>query len=576
MADEQEIVALEAQDSEPEIEADEGPQTEPGAKRDERADREDDAEAAGCPIRMGYGSGTPCGRKTHPAPDGVDEQPACLMHSRDPGKQSGGFFDEFRRVFEGILEEAGEGEAHFEGFVFPRLDFSVREFKAICLFTRATFKQGANFGGATFTQYADFSGATFAQNANFRGATFSRNAHFRRATFTLDADFSGATFTLDAAFREAAFTRDADFHKATFRQVAGFEGSAFMQDADFAWATFTLDANFPRATFTQVANFRRATFKQYANFPRATFTQKPAFGWATFHGLADWRDSRFLDQAEFRHTVFKPSQEGRPSAVFSFAKFAKPNEVVFDDVDLSRALFHSCDVSELWFTPSVEWGKRRGSHGLAVFEELAADGVAKEYGFQNNGQRDYRSIAQVYQQLKKNYDARLDYWTANEFHFGEMEMKRLAGPTGGSLLSVRCWLHRNLSFLNGYRIFSSYGNSYSRPAWLLLLFVLAAALAFPIPGLVSATDKCRSDKSAAGCTFRYSWGTKDTRTNNLWTEAKLIGKSAITAVDTATFQRNSEYTPAYPWGRVLAILETLLTSTLFALFLLAIRRQFKR
>jgi len=33
---------------------------------------------------------------------------------------------------------------------------------------------------------------------------------------------------------------------------------------------------------------------------------------------------------------------------------------------------------------------------------------------------------------------------------------------------------------------------------------------------------------------------------------------------------------SYPWGRALALLEFLLTSTLIALFLLAVRRQFKR
>ena len=47
-------------------------------------------------------------------------------------------------------------------------------------------------------------------------------------------------------------------------------------------------------------------------------------------------------------------------------------------------------------------------------------------------------------------------------------------------------------------------------------------------------------------------------------------------MDTATFQHNPEYTPSYPWGRVLAIIETLVTSTLSGLFLLAIRRQFRR
>jgi len=72
------------------------------------------------------------------------------------------------------------------------------------------------------------------------------------------------------------------------------------------------------------------------------------------------------------------------------------------------------------------------------------------------------------------------------------------------------------------------------------------------------------------------WNLQKGYGENLWAETRLAGKSAITSVDTATFQRSAEYAPAYPWGRVLAIIETLLTSSLFALFLLAIRRQFRR
>jgi hypothetical protein len=45
---------------------------------------------------------------------------------------------------------------------------------------------------------------------------------------------------------------------------------------------------------------------------------------------------------------------------------------------------------------------------------------------------------------------------------------------------------------------------------------------------------------------------KHSRTNNLQKEGSLILTSGITAIDTATFQRNPEYTPVYPWGRVLA------------------------
>jgi hypothetical protein len=50
----------------------------------------------------------------------------------------------------------------------------------------------------------------------------------------------------------------------------------------------------------------------------------------------------------------------------------------------------------------------------------------------------------------------------------------------------------------------------------------------------------------------------------------------MTALSVAGFQKELIYQPAYPWGRALALLELLLTSTLIALFLLALRRQFRR
>ena len=50
----------------------------------------------------------------------------------------------------------------------------------------------------------------------------------------------------------------------------------------------------------------------------------------------------------------------------------------------------------------------------------------------------------------------------------------------------------------------------------------------------------------------------------------------MTTISVAAFQRDLTYEPTYPWGRLLAIVEILLTSTLLALFLLAVRRQFRR
>ena len=122
-----------------------------------------------------------------------------------------------------------------------------------------------------------------------------------------------------------------------------------------------------------------------------------------------------------------------------------------------------------------------------------------------------------------------------------------------------------------YRYASDYGNSYWKPLlWLLVTLVLFAAL-LPLPGVGLKLQGARQ----AG-TYASVWNVQKPYGENLWAEARLVGKGAITSVDTATFQKGTEYAPAYPWGRVLAIFETLLTSSLFALFLLAIRRQFRR
>jgi uncharacterized protein YjbI with pentapeptide repeats len=94
-------------------------------------------------------------------------------------------------------------------------------------------------------------------------------------------------------------------------------------------------------------------FTQAALFYAATFTQDSDFEYASFSETANWSECQFLDHAKFRQTIFTPEVEGTASTIFSLAKFAKPQDVIFDDVDLSRVLFLNCNVSDLWFTSSV-------------------------------------------------------------------------------------------------------------------------------------------------------------------------------------------------------------------------------
>jgi uncharacterized protein YjbI with pentapeptide repeats len=545
------------------------------AAPEDQAASGENSSPGGCPVEMARNK--PCGRPIHPAPV-CDPTPLCLMHSRDPKKSE----EAFQEEFEAILKSAGDGVAKCTGFVFPCSNFNERKFRAACVFDGAVFTRYADFMGATFTQDAYFSGATFTEGVNFIGATFALGAHFSGAMFTQIAEFTAATFTKVAYFRSASFTQDAYFDITTFTWNADFIDTEFTKAAVFSSAMFAQDGDFSGATFTRVANFNSATFAQKVKFSGA----------------------KFLGPAEFRKTGFRQDLKLLPGPSFSLADFGQPEAVIFYKTHLGQALFHNCDVSKVTFS-SVEWGEREGKR--MVFEEEVDLEAAEDLrpAKDSPDERDYGLIAELYQRLKKNYDERKDYWTAGDFHYGEMETKRLATPRaerlarffGGLKLRVpdtiriepiekvvhrvrRGW-HRQLSLVAWYRWASEYGESYARPALWLATILFAFALLYPVAGLHYDSAKDPNAVSGAGqtCKVLTYWcpfppGQEGSGQHKA--QWRLFGHSCVTALDVATFQRDRTYEPVYPWGRLLFLLEILLVPTLFGLFLLAVQRQFRR
>lgn len=569
-----------------------------------------DASPEGCPVWMWEGKR--CNRAIHPAPS-HDKTPVCLMHSRDPNKSD----ELFQKEFEAILEAAGDGSANLVGFVFPGANYADREFKAKCLFDDAVFTQDANFRGTTFKQGASFRGTTFTQDAYFLDATFTQDVNFYSATFTR-ANFYSAMFTQGAYFFDAAFTQDANFRLATFMHHADFRLATFVHNADFYSATFTHNANFYRATFAQDADFSKAAFTQdanfysamfahVANFSGATFTQDAYFSHATFKKLQFIR-AKFEGAVEFRKTEFREhdedgeqrNQDLLPGPVFSLAEFTQPEKVLFYKTYLGQALFHNCDVSKMNFS-SVEWRQRNGSGKRMMFEEVVDLEHAKDLAPRedNPDERDYGLVAELYQQLKKNYDARQDYWTAGDFHYGELEMKRLACKRKNKALR---WLVQHFRLVALYKYASHYGESYVRPALWFGATLLVFALLFPRFGLRYDAAKNRASvvvsSGVAGSTSASTAASSSasaspsadvfvlTYANPLFpgqpesyrhkAQLRLFGNSLLTALEIAAFQKEPAYQPVYPWGRFLTLVEMLLTSTFAGLFFLAVRRQFRR
>jgi uncharacterized protein YjbI with pentapeptide repeats len=540
----------------------------------DRAEQNESSAAAAsnacCAVEMYEYRG--CGRPIHGAAS-HDKIAVCLMHSLDPGKSQAEFDAEFDAIV--ATADREKSVADFTGFVFLEANYAGRVFAADACFHRATFAQGANFSGAQFSQEADFSGARFAQGANFLEARFMRGANFPEARFLQDVHFGEATFAHGASFRGAIFSEEAEFIRAAFAQDARFSGATFMQGTYFIGATFA-----------QIAGFGGATFKQYASFIGATFTQAADFGEATFMLQAEFVRATFLGPAEFRETKFRRDNELVPGPIFSLAQFSNPEETVFYKTYLGQALFYNCDLTKLTFS-SVEWRRRKGSGKRMLFEEEVKLDAAADLKPQadSRDRRDFGLIAELYQQLKKNYDERKDYWTAGDFHYGELEMKRLHNQQRNRLTRA---LHQYLGLVAWYKYASEYGESFTRPFVFLLGILFIFTLLFPLAGLnpggndpqaafTVGSQKTPSVSADVQLSYRdYSRFVDAYRGRKWFGRAAFFGNSLMTALSVAGFQKELKYEPSYPWGRALALLELLLTSTLIALFLLAIRRQFRR
>jgi len=307
-----------------------------------------------------------------------------------------------------------------------------KEFDAI-LKAAAASNATANFTGFVFPS-ANYEGREFLAKCEFVLAIFMQEANFRRASFEHEANFICVTFTQKAIFNSAMFKQEAYFHGATFTQEAGFYGARFKQEAEFSDAKFAQEADFQRA--------------------------------------------QFLASAEFRETVFREGDKLSPGPVFSMAEFSHPESVVFYKTNLGQALFHNCDVSKVTFS-SVEWRMPKGGGRRMLFDEEVDLETASDLrvGRNSHDERDYGLIAELYQQLKKNYDERKDYWAAGDFHYGEMEMKRLHSCSRRPWVR---WLHRNLGLVAWYKYASSYGESYLRPMLVLAIILSVFTALYPL------------------------------------------------------------------------------------------------
>ena len=272
------------------------------------------------------------------------------------------------------------------------------------------------------------------------------------------------------------------------------------------------------------------------------------------------------------------------NADFRQARFEQRTRVRFDLVNKDggglRARFLNCPIEGVSFA-DAHWHRYKGR--IVLQDELdITSGEHDEYGL----------VGVAYRQFVNTFDSVRNYDLAEDCYIGAMEMRRhyTENFLFGRIVKVRAVykkfpparkLGEWVSVLNVYRLSSNYGSSYTRALSVLGVMMLVFALLFPLFGLRTAepspsvglqTSSTTFCPEAASISWCKAWVNKD-RVSKLWGTFK---GGVLATAEVASFQRRPTLEPATTWGKGMAILETIFVPAQVALFLLALRRRFKR
>jgi uncharacterized protein YjbI with pentapeptide repeats len=391
-------------------------------------------------------------------------------------------------------------------------------------------------------------GQLFADEADFSRAAFLGSVTVHRencdSQFLKPTRFCGAMFGCILEI-EGHFRGHVDFAKAGFRDLATISG-VFEAGADFSGSHFEGGSSFAllqrgKLLFTACSFGSKARFLyshlgiqnttgvgtadfRYALFGEAVFES------VHFVGRTDFNGARFRDGLHFENTRFEST------AQLTNVDFNVPQKVTFKSVDLSRVSLRGTDISQATFE-FVTWDETKKGFLRPKRKQVNDETAAKRDWDASEDWPFFEAVAQVYRRLQANYGENYRYCEAADFYIGEQEMVRKAK---GKFRRFVC-----LNFL--YKIASNYGESYRRPfAGLVLTLVL-----FPV-------------------VFSFF----DLRPN---LPEKPLFDLLVDNLGFMTFSRTGmfDYFPD-SFTRFLVITESITFVSLVTLFLLSLRRKFKR
>ena len=476
------------------------------------------------------------------------------------------------------------GGVRCAGFVFPAMDekHSFRGFAfSAAVFTYVVFCGEANFHSAEFSDDTSFFGVHFRGKSIFSYAKFRGRAVFATASLDGEADFQGTKFGGEANFNAAVFRGKAHFLEADFGSVVYFFYAMFGADTSFNYTTFSGPVSFRKAMVKVQLSLTGARLRNKLMFDGTTLADKArVLLWEIdfVHGTSDVEMEKGLERGQIVEPAgqieFRDITAGMNCVSFLhtdiltdrlLVRFANvkwktdPKQFIFD------ARFAFCQDSTCW--PEATGLPKNEIASLAPMFHAEQLGPSDET-LEQREQRAAKMLAdcvplvmqdveRIAREIRLSYEKYGHYGDAGDYYVAEMDFRSVRLPR-------RAWLKRPAMWI--YRSVSLYGESPTRAAFVLLGILGAAALVYLFTGFAFQGKPVQQ---------------KFTLNPNHWTlpvldYAKALLFALANVVPGYFRIQSDKLASTSGWTTAVSMIQAVFGATTLTLFLLAIRRRFRR
>lgn len=448
-----------------------------------------------------------------------------------------------------ISKIEGREKWEFIGFQFPRM------------------VETYNLSNLIFLD-ADFTRAKFNRDIDFSKSKFKENTYFKLVEFSGDVTFFETIFMGETDFTIAQFVGDVSFWGSIFYDIVDFLGTKFSGKLDFR-ETFILKLlSFYKVQFLREVDFTNSIIKfidfeqsEISSFLRIRELQRSLVD----HGFQIPEQSRLLVGGNIP-----------PIILLRDLRFWENGHLLLEDFNVSRISFWHTNfyvirpridfvrvdwgekkiiIDDIISRPEYKTYKEKKNSETLTYEELRMI-----YEQIDNSPNKYEGIEQCYRQIRLNYEAGGEHPDAGDFYLSEMKArgKRLKETKNKKFIRFLHWL---------YGIVSNYGESPQRALkWFVRLWLFCGIIYLYTGFNFSSYD------------VRYQFRFDFSHPFNIVSDYlfKAIWYSVINMIP-GYFKFANQTGQSMPTvTTIISIIESILGISVLTLFLLAVRRRFRR